>query len=73
MSKDLVFRVELSFDNKIVSDDEINEIAQNVALAIKERAESDNERVRPNYSDVNLEIIRVTPQYLNETIIEHVN
>jgi energy-converting hydrogenase Eha subunit G len=72
MSKDLTFRVELSFDKKIVSDEEIMEIAENVARAIKDRAESD-ERIRPNYSDVVLEIVRVTPQYLNTTVIEHVD
>ena len=72
MSKDLTFRVELTFNTKIVSDDEIMEIAHNIARAIKNEAEN-GVGISPEYSDNYTEIIRVTPNYLNTTVIEHVN
>jgi hypothetical protein len=71
MSKDVTFRVELSFESNIERDEDVMEIAQNIARAIV--AEAKSNFIAPDYGDTYLEIVRVTPQYLNQTIIEHVN
>jgi len=69
MSKDLTFRVELTFSEKVTSDDDIMEIAQNIADALKSHANTAG--LAPEGGDSFTEIIRVTPNYLNKTIIEH--
>jgi hypothetical protein len=71
MSKDVTFRVELSFESNIERDEDVMEIAQNIARAIV--AEAKSNFIAPDNGDTYLEIVRVTPQYLNQTIIEHVN
>jgi hypothetical protein len=71
MSKDVTFRVELSFESNIERDEDVMEIAQNIARAIV--AEAKSNFIAPDNGDTYLEIVRVTPQYLNKTIIEHVN
>jgi hypothetical protein len=77
MSKNQTFIVELSFNETVVGDDKIMEIAQNVERAIVD--ETNGQGIAPiaNDDDDNesggfLEIVRVTPQYLNKTVIEHV-
>ena len=70
MNKTLRFSVELTFADKITDDDQILEIAQNIADAIKHSAHSSV--IAPESSDTYTEIIRVTPQWINKTIIEHI-
>jgi len=70
MSKSVSFRVELEFESNIELDEDIMQIAQNIARAIV--AETNGEGIAPQDGDTYLEIVRVTPQYLNKTIIEHV-
>jgi len=62
--------VELEFESNIELDEDIMQIAQNIARAIV--AETNGEGIAPQDGDTYLEIVRVTPQYLNKTIIEHV-
>lgn len=71
MSKDVTFRVELTFESNIERDEDVMAIAQNIARAIV--AETNGQGISPQDGDTYLEIVRVTPQYLNQTIIEHVN
>lgn len=70
MAKDLSFRIELTFADKVDDDKDIMEIAQNIARAIV--AETNGQGIAPQNGDTYLEIVRVTPQYLNKTVIEHV-
>lgn len=67
MSKDLTFRVELSFSGKVVSDEEVMEIAQKIANSLEHEVNTGG--LAPEDSDVYTEHIRVTPQYLDKTII----
>jgi len=69
--KDLVFRVELSFADDVSDDKDVMEIAQRVAQAIVDGA--NGRGIAPENGDTYLEIVRVTPNYLNKTIIEHIN
>jgi hypothetical protein len=71
MSKDVTFRVELSFESNIERDEDLMSIAQNIARAIV--SETNGQGISPQDGDTFLRIVRVTPQYLNKTIIEHVN
>lgn len=70
MSKDVTFRVELTFESNIEQDEDIMQIAENIARAIK--AETNGQGIAPQNGDTYLEIVRVTPQYINKTVIEHV-
>jgi hypothetical protein len=67
MSKDLTFRVEVSFSGKVYTDDEINEVANKIANALKREVE-ENE-LAPENSDIVTEHIRVTENYSNESIV----
>jgi len=70
MAKNLSFRVELTFESNIEQDEDVMQVAQNIARAIV--AETNGVGISPQNGDTYLEIVRVTPQYLNKTIIEHV-
>jgi hypothetical protein len=70
MGKSVSFRVELEFESNIELDEDIMQIAQNIARAIV--AETNGQGIAPQDGDTYLEMVRVTPQYLNKTIIEHV-
>jgi hypothetical protein len=70
MSKNLSFRVELQFESNIEQDEDVMQVAENIAMAIK--AETNGRGIAPQNGDTYLEIVRVTPQYINKTIIEHV-
>lgn len=70
MAKDISFRVELTFESNIDQDEDVMQVAQNIARAIV--AETNGQGISPQNGDTYLEIVRVTPQYLNKTIIEHV-
>lgn len=69
MNKTISFRVELTFESKIDRDEDIMNVAHNIARAIV--AETNGQGIAPQDGDTYLEIVRVTPQYLNETVIEH--
>lgn len=68
MSKDLVFRVEITFADKVVSDDEVNEVAQNIMRALESEVNS-GIGLAPENSDTYTQHIRITPQYVNKTLI----
>lgn len=70
MSKNLTFRVELQFESNIEQDEDVMQVAENIARAIV--AETNGQGIAPQNGDTYLEIVRVTPQYINKTIIEHV-
>ncbi len=70
MSRNQTFRVEIEFNGKVQTDEEIMEIAQNIANAIISDV-NHGAGIAPHDGDNYTEIIRVTPQYLNETIIVH--
>jgi hypothetical protein len=70
MSKSELFRIELTFADEIKSDEELQQIAQNIARAIV--AETNGQGIAPQEGETYLEIVRVTPWYTNETVIEHV-
>ena len=70
MSKSELFRIELTFADEIKSDEELQQIAQNIARAIV--AETNGQGIAPQKGETYLEIVRVTPWYTNETVIEHV-
>lgn len=69
MSKSVSFRVELTFESNIERDEDLMAIAQNVARAIV--AETNGQGIAPQDGDTYLEEVRVTPWYLNKTVIEH--
>jgi hypothetical protein len=70
MSKSVSFRVELTFESNIESDEDLRAISQNIARAIV--AETNGQGIAPQDGDTYLEEVRVTPWYLNKTVIEHV-
>jgi hypothetical protein len=70
MSKSVLFRLELTFESNIERDEDLMAIAQNVARAIV--AETNGQGISPQDGDTYLEEVRVTPWYLNETVIENV-
>lgn len=70
MAKSITFHVELQFESNIEQDEDVMQIAENIARAIK--TETNGLGISPQNGDTYLEIIRVTPQYINKTIIEHV-
>ena len=70
MSKSISFRVELTFESNAERDEDIMNVAQNIARAIV--AETNGQGIAPQDGDTYLEEVRVTPWYLNETVIEHV-
>lgn len=70
MSKTQAFRIELTFESNIESDEDLKAIAENVARAIV--TEVNGGGIAPQDGDTYLEEVRVTPWYLNETVIKHV-
>jgi len=70
MSKSVSFRVELEFDSNIELDEDIMQIARNIARAIV--AETNGVGIAPQDGDNYTKEVRVTPWYINKTIIEHV-
>jgi hypothetical protein len=70
MSKTISFRVEVTFADNVEKDEEIMEIAQNIARAIK--LETNGEGISPRNGDTYTREIRVTPWCLDKTIIENV-
>jgi hypothetical protein len=70
MSKSVSFRVELEFESNIEQDEDVMQVAENIARAIV--AETNGIGISPQNGDTYLERVRVTPWYLNKTIIKDV-
>jgi hypothetical protein len=70
MSKSVLFRVEVTFADNVEQDEDIMQVAQNIARAIVN--ETNGEGIAPQNGDTFLEVVRVTPWYIDKTIIEHV-
>jgi len=69
MSKTTRFIVEIVTSEKIELDEEKNEMAQNIANAIRDYANTDT--ICPRYNDAFTEIVYVKEWYSNKQIIEH--
>jgi hypothetical protein len=67
MSKKLTFSVTLTFESAINDDNDILEIASNIARAIKNEADT-GMGITTDFSDTYTEKIEVKPQYLDEVI-----
>lgn len=70
MNKTISFRVELTFESNIDRDEDIMNVAQNIARAIV--AETNGQGIAPQDGDTYLETVLVRPWFLNEEVIEHV-
>lgn len=66
MSKKLTFSVTLTFESAINDDNDILEIASNIAMAIKN--EEDTGMGISNFFDTYIEKIEVKPQYIDEVV-----
>ena len=67
MSKKLTFSVTLTFESAINDDNDILEIASNIARAIKNEA-NNGMGIVTDFSDTYTEKIEVKPQYLDEVV-----
>jgi hypothetical protein len=70
MSKSVLFRVEVTFADNVEQDEDIMQVAQNIARAIVN--ETNGEGIAPQNDDNYTKEVRVTPWYIDKTIIEHV-
>ena len=66
MSKSLTFIVTLSFTEKVTDDNEIMEVAKNIADAIK--VQVDGYGIAPEDNEAFTAKINVKPQFLDETV-----
>lgn len=67
MSRKLTFSVTLTFESAINDDNDILEIAKNIARAIKNEA-NNGQGIVTDFSDTYTERVEVTPQFIDETI-----
>ena len=67
MSKKLTFSVTLTFESAINDDNDILEIASNIARAIKNEA-NNGMGIVTDFSDTYTESVEVKPQFIDETI-----
>ena len=67
MSRKLTFSVTLTFESAINDDNDILEIAKNIARAIKSEADN-GQGIVTAFSDTYTEKVEVTPQFIDETI-----
>jgi hypothetical protein len=70
MSKSVLFRVEVTFADNVEQDEDIMQIAQNIARAIVN--EANGEGIAPQNDDNYTKEVRVTPWYINKTVIENI-
>jgi hypothetical protein len=70
MSKSVLFRVEVTFADNVEQDEDILQIAQNIARAIVN--EANGEGIAPQNGDNYTKEVRVTPWYINKTVIENI-
>ena len=68
MSKKLSFNVTLTFESAIVDDNDIMEIAKNIARAIKNEC-NNGYGITTDFSDTYTEKVEVRPQFQDETIV----
>jgi hypothetical protein len=71
MSRKLSFTVTLEFADKITDDQDILEIASNIARAIKREADS-GDGIVTDFSDTFTKSVSVKPQFLDETITQQI-
>lgn len=67
MSRKLTFSVTLTFESSINDDNDILEIAKNIARAIKSEADN-GQGIVTDFSDTYTEKVEVKPQFIDETI-----
>ena len=71
MSRKLSFTVTLEFADKITDDQDILEIASNIARAIKREADS-GDGIVTEFSDTYTKSVSVKPQFLDEVITQQI-
>ena len=69
MRKTLTFTVELDFESEIVDDKDVMVVAENIATAIEDG--TNGRGIAPTYGDTYVEAIRVTPQFIPETVTKN--
>ena len=67
MSKTLTFSVSITFEDKITSDLEVMEVAENIARGIISEA-NEGMGIAPEDSETFTRNVEVTPQFINKTI-----
>jgi hypothetical protein len=66
--KKLTFSVTVEFAEKITSDNDVLQVAKNIAAAIVD--ETNGMGIAPQDSDNYTKLVSVTPQFINETVTE---
>ena len=66
MSNKFQFTVCITFSEKVTDDQDILDIAKNIALAIKKEA-VEGGGITTDFTDAMTEEIQITPQFLDET------
>ena len=72
MSRKIQFTVSITFSEKVTDDQDILDIAKNIARAIKNEAVEGN-GITTDFTDAFTEEIEVKPQFLDEVINLKVN
>jgi len=67
MSRHLKFEVTVVFSDAITSDEDIMEIAENIANAIRNEA-NNGVRIAPEESEAYTQMVYIKPQFLDETV-----
>jgi len=67
MSRKLTFTVTVEFADKVVDDNEVIEVAENIARAIVDESQS-GMGIAPEESETFLESVEVKPVFLDKTI-----
>lgn len=70
MNRETRFMVTIVSSDKITTDEDKKEMAQNIADAIVKQAQEGF--IAPENSDVSAEIVYVTEWYQNDHVIEHI-
>lgn len=66
MSKKLTFTVTVEFEDKIVDDNEVLEVGENIARAIEN--EANGMGIAPESSETFTRSVEVTPQFINKSV-----
>ena len=66
MSKKLTFTVTVELEDKIVDDNEVLEVGENIARAIEN--ESNGMGIAPESSETFTRSVEVTPQFINKSV-----
>ena len=72
MSRKIQFTVSITFSEKVTDDQDILDIAKNIAIAIKNEAVEGN-GITTDFTDAFTEEIEVKPQFLDKVINLKVN